>query len=125
MTNVYLWLDDIRDPKDWINCGDRLRNRVIWCHSVNEAIRTYCTWGNDLNDEDVRLVGISLDHDAGDYASEGGDYIKFLDWLEEHYPCDFSKITWEIHSMNPVGIENMERIIKKNGGYCVQRILVR
>ena len=39
---------------------------------------------------------IDIDHDASDYASDGGDYIKLLDWLEEtgrNYPI-------RIHSMN-------------------------
>lgn len=42
---------------------------------------------------------------------DGGDYIKLLDWFEEtgrNYPI-------HIHSMNPVGVENMRRIIKRNG----------
>ena len=26
---------------------------------------------------------IDIDHDAGDYACDGGDYIRLLDWLEE------------------------------------------
>lgn len=54
---------------------------------------------------------IDLDHDAGGYANDGGDYIKLLDWLEEtgrNYPI-------RIHSMNPVGVENMKRIIQRNG----------
>lgn len=41
----------------------------------------------------------------------GGDYIKLLDYLEEterNYPI-------RIHSMNPVGVENMRRIIRRNG----------
>lgn len=41
----------------------------------------------------------------------GGDYIKILDWLEKtgrNYPI-------RIHSMNPVGVENMRRIIRRNG----------
>ena len=53
---------------------------------------------------------IDIDHDAGDYANEGGDYIKLLDWLEEtnrNYPI-------RIHSQNPVGIQNMRRIIQRN-----------
>ena len=48
---------------------------------------------------------------AGDYVSDGGDYITILNWLEEtgrSYPI-------HIHSMNSVGVENMRRIIKKNG----------
>ena len=54
---------------------------------------------------------IDIDHDAGDYASDGGDYIKLLDWLEEtgrNYPI-------RIHSQNPVGVANMRRIIQRNG----------
>ena len=60
------------------------------------------TYGSEL---------ISIDHDAGDYACDGGDYIRFLDWLEEtgrNYPI-------RIHSMNPVGVANMRRIIERNG----------
>ena len=47
----------------------------------------------------------------GDYAKDGGDYIRLLDWLEEtgrNYPI-------RIHNMNPIGAENMRRIIRKNG----------
>jgi hypothetical protein len=54
---------------------------------------------------------IDIDHDAGDYASDGGDYIKLLDWLEEtgrNYPI-------RIHSQNPVGVQNMRAIIQRNG----------
>lgn len=53
---------------------------------------------------------IDINHDAGDYAQYGGDYIKLLDWLEEtgrNYPI-------RIHSMNPVGVANMRQIIKRN-----------
>ena len=68
-------------------------------------------------------VELSLDHDAGIYARHGGDYIKILDWLErksEEYLCDWDKfikenITFHLHTANPVGRENMRRIIKKNG----------
>jgi hypothetical protein len=58
---------------------------------------------------DIELIDI--DHDAGDYASDGGDYIRLLDWLEEtgrNYPI-------RIHSANPVGVQNMRAIIRKNG----------
>ena len=51
-----------------------------------------------------------IDIDAGDYYKDGGDFIKLLDWLEEthrNYPI-------HIHSMNPVGIQNMRRIIERN-----------
>lgn len=54
---------------------------------------------------------IDIDHDAGEYVRFGGDYIKLLDWLEatgRKYPI-------RIHSMNPVGVANMRRIIERNG----------
>jgi hypothetical protein len=54
---------------------------------------------------------IDIDHDAGDAATHGGDYIKLLDWLEEtgrNYPI-------HIHSQNPVGVQNMRAIIERNG----------
>jgi hypothetical protein len=54
---------------------------------------------------------LDLDHDAGDYVSDGGDYIEILNWLEEYMICYFPI---RIHSMNPVGVENMRRIIQRN-----------
>ena len=54
---------------------------------------------------------IDIDHDAGDYAKDGGDFINLLTWLEQtgrNYPI-------RIHTMNPVGAENMRKIIRKNG----------
>lgn len=59
----------------------------------------------------VAEIELSVDHDAGDHATDGGDYIKLLDWLEEtgrNYPI-------RIHSMNLVGRENMRAIIQRNG----------
>lgn len=69
---------------------------------------------------------IALDHDAGDYVREGGDFIEVLKelerlcrsgnalkrayWLEHCINYRFS-----LHSANTVGIENMRAIIKRNG----------
>ena len=61
------------------------------------------------NRREIELIDI--DHDSGDYNIDGGDYIRLLDWLEEtgrNYPI-------RIHSQNPVGVENMRRIIQRNG----------
>lgn len=91
-----LWIDDCRPAP----------TGYIWFKSVNEVKewirRIEYTWGIEL---------IDIDHDAGDYACDGGDYIAILNWLEEtgrNYPI-------RIHSMNPVGRENMRRIIERNG----------
>ena len=98
-----IWIDDVRPaPIDY-----------VWCHTVNEAkskILAYeCLKELGFLDMDIELI--DLDHDAGDFVNEGGDYIRILDWLEEtgrNYPI-------RIHSMNPVGVANMRRIIEKNG----------
>lgn len=93
-----LWIDDVRpapEGKDWGQI--RSVNTAKWAIEYWE----YLGFPIDL---------IDIDHDAGDYANDGGDYIKLLDWLEEtgrNYPI-------RIHSMNPVGVENMRAIIQRN-----------
>lgn len=97
MSQLKLWIDDIREsPNDY-----------IWIKSVNEAKRIIETNKFDS-------IIIDLDHDAGDYATDGGDYIKLLDWLEFMNIVDNS-FTFHIHSMNPVGVQNMRNIIEHNG----------
>ena len=112
-----LWIDDVRPaPAGY-----------IWCKSVGEAESTildYEWYINGILDEldyerldyiganDAGTIEINdIDHDAGDYAQFGGDYIKLLDWLEaNHYNYPI-----RIHSMNPVGVANMRAIIERNG----------
>lgn len=92
-----LWIDDVRPAPEGYE----------WCSTVNIAIAAIELW-EDLP-EGIELIDI--DHDAGDFACDGGDYIRLLDWLEEtgrDYPI-------RIHSMNPVGVANMRRIIERNG----------
>lgn len=105
-----LWIDDVRPAPEG----------YLWCKTVNCAktvIQGFGGRANKLREKgytgellhDIELIDI--DHDAGDYACNGGDYIKLLDWLEEtgrNYPI-------RIHSMNPVGVANMRAIIERNG----------
>lgn len=100
-----LWIDDVRPAPEGYK----------WCRSVNLAISDIKRLEQFLDlsegDEWFKIELIDIDHDAGDYAFDGGDYIKLLDWLEEtgrNYPI-------RIHSMNSVGRENMRRIIQRNG----------
>lgn len=60
---------------------------------------------------------MSLDHDSGDFNYQGGDYIELLKWLEEKQHIENWKIPtkFHLHTANPVGVENMRRIIQKNG----------
>lgn len=100
-----LWIDDVRPAPAGF----------IWARTVNRAkeiiIDNEESLEVNLGKSTYRIDVIDIDHDAGDFAKDGGDYIKLLDWLEEtgrNYPI-------RIHSMNPVGVENMRRIIQKNG----------
>ena len=109
-----LWIDDIRPAPEG----------YIWCKSVNEAKEAILSYEqyiagildeldyydlDYLSHDDDGIVYIDIDHDAGDYGPP--DYIALLDWLEEtgrNYPI-------RIHSQNAVGVENMRRIIERNG----------
>ena len=88
-----IWVDDIRPvPPGYIGTK-----------SVNETIRII----EESIKEGFEIELLDLDHDLGDYASDGGDAIKILDYLVEKelfYPV-------RIHTANPVGRANMERMI--------------
>ena len=101
-----IWVDDVRPAPEG----------YTWCRSVDETKLVIVHSEICLNDnfelaKERTIELIDMDHDAGDYAYDGGDYIRILDWLEEtgrNYPI-------RIHSQNPVGVQNMRRIIEKNG----------
>lgn len=102
---MYIWVDDIRPAPDG----------YVWCKTVNEA-KHIITCVNSMRNIECHdylpTIGIlDLDHDAGDYATYGGDYIEILNWLEKQG----WSIPIRLHTMNPVGKENMRRIIQKNG----------
>lgn len=94
-----LWIDDVRPAPD--------ETEYLWIRTVYQAVDSIV-----LREEDgYPFELIDIDHDAGDFASAGGDYIKLLDWLEEtgrNYPI-------RIHSQNVVGRMNMEAICRRNG----------
>lgn len=97
-----IWIDDVRaEPEGYLWCRtvNKAKEAIIFAEEVLFKVRP-----------DKTIEVIDIDHDAGDCAWDGGDYIKLLDWLEEtgrNYPI-------RIHSMNPVGVENMRRIIQRN-----------
>lgn len=101
-----IWIDDVRPaPNDY---------EYIWAKSVDEAkleIKNIEFYSSVESGKWLAITLIDIDHDAGDYAEDGGDYIKLLDWLEEtgrNYPI-------RIHSMNVVGRMNMLAICERNG----------
>lgn len=104
-----LWIDDMRPAPEG----------YIWARSTHDAILIIEAYSKFLDYMCCRIEEpqtlpwfdvIDIDHDAGDYADHGGDFIKVLYWMEEHH----LKAPIHIHSMNPVGVENMRRIIQRN-----------
>ncbi len=89
-----IYLDDVRvAPKGY-----------VLAKSVNQAIRLI-----EQYEKTEKIEIIDLDHDLGDYAKDGGDGIKLLDYLVENqkfYPV-------KLHTMNPVGRDNMQRVINR------------
>lgn len=90
-----IWVDDLRPvPEGYVGTK-----------SVNETIKII----EKAENEGIRIEFLDLDHDLGDYAPDGGDAIKILDFLAERgtfYPI-------KIHTANPVGRANMERMIQR------------
>jgi len=93
-----IWVDDLRPvPQGYEGAK-----------SVNEAIALI----EEAESRGIEIEVLDLDHDLGDYYSDGGDVIKLLDWLAERetfYPV-------EIHTANPVGRANMERMLARYWG---------
>ena len=89
-----LWIDDVRPAPEG----------YYWLRTVIDAKFLINTIGDQIE-------LIDIDHDAGDYVSDGGHYIKLLEWLEEtgrNYPI-------HIHSNNQINLLWMREIIKRNG----------
>ena len=97
-----LWVDDMRRPPsdDW-----------IWVQCTQQAISTiFYMYERNMHDDTIL---IDLDHDAGEFVKYGGDYIEILNWLEREGIVDTGYF-FHIHSMNPVGVQNMRAIIEHN-----------
>ena len=91
-----LWLDDMRLPPD---------GSYMTAYSVKQAIGMLIA-ARVANDT---VEVIDLDHDLGNYARDGGDGIKLLDWcIENNF---FPPV--RLHTMNPVGYQNMQRTIQR------------
>ena len=100
-----IWIDDIRPAPDG----------YIWCKNIESAISKISMGMRNNN-----LELISLDHDSGTSIEHfcGKDFIMILNQMEfwqNEGKYDFTNIPIRIHSANPVGVENMRRIIERNG----------
>lgn len=92
MEPIYLWLDDVRPMPE---------HYTHWAKTYQEAIDLLLTG---------KVVEISLDHDLGDYQKTGYDVAK---WIEEQAHAGLlEKIRCKVHSMNPVGKENIKAALR-------------
>lgn len=93
-----LWANDIAPNGDF--------SQYYWCSSVNEAKQIILQHEN--NQQPFELIEINPE--ACTYSFDGGDYINLINWLEEtnrDYPI-------RIYNDNPVIVEQIRRIIKRN-----------
>lgn len=92
-----LWLDDIRKvPEGYTHHAKSVNKAKVLIEDAEAA------------NEMIELL--DLDHDLGYYAlTDGGDGIRLLDWLVERgtfYPV-------RLHTANPVGRMNMQRVLNR------------
>lgn len=93
-----LWLDDIRNPAQYMYGGLYFDDTVVWAKDLEQA----CTA--------VKTNGLPsfmyLDHDLGPHE----DAMMFLHWLVRDYPGGPIP-KWSFLTANPVGRENMDSLL--------------
>lgn len=108
---VKIWVDDIRPKPDDYDFHVKSVFGFIYLLGKLSVTQRY------------NPILINLDHDAGVYAVEGGDYIKILEFLEANLAgagCSADTIRVCFHSGNPVGVKNMRRIV--NHSDCMMEV---
>lgn len=91
---IYIYIDDMRQP---------LIPGAIWVKSYDEAIAALTA----LSPNSIFPLVMDFDHDLGE-GKTGYDIAKWL--VEYNY---FGK--FRIHSMNPVGANNIRQLLKHYG----------
>jgi len=99
-TNIRLFLDDIRDPKEY-GLHD-----VFWVKNYNDAIKELKTG---------KVTWISFDHDLGEDkpgvpSKSGYDVAKFIE--EALFNKEIPLPEWQIHSANPKGRQDITMAMK-------------
>jgi hypothetical protein len=106
-----LFLDDIRFPED-VKYPYGRYNNVIICRSFDDAVWTVKHHGAPNF--------ISFDHDLADVHYITGDGEKtgytfakwFCDWVIDNDVSLRSSFDYYVHSMNPVGAENIRSYMR-------------
>lgn len=95
-----IWLDDLRPAPDG----------YMWFKSVNDA-KSFI----DSKKDRLCIFMLDLDHDLGDYAYDGGDAIRLIEWLlwNGYHEMNWIRFIFNFHTMNPVGRENMKALVDR------------
>ncbi len=98
----YVYVDDVRIM------DEEFRQYLRMQKIVPITIREYDCVIAFLEDMRGSEIYIDLDHDLGESGS-GYDICKYI--VENNYPL----VGFHIHSMNPVGAENMRQLLEHYG----------
>lgn len=114
---MYVWLDDLR-PIPEINVRHCVREEPEFGMNTYITYRAksvnYAKLLLEMAIKQNRYDGylLDLDHDLGDFAEDGGDAYKLILWMIENgYTTE--KFKFRLHTMNPVGKENMQQLIDR------------
>ena len=96
----FIWLDDVREIPNYYKEKYGRKYRVARTASFAVfLLKYYASCENNIH--------ISFDHDLGEKKT-GYDVAKYI--VKHQIPCTFS-----IHSMNPVGVENIRQLMTHYG----------
>ena len=100
MKTLLIYLDDLRPmPKSYLSANCELRV----CKNYQSAVAAIYEHFNHFENDLI----VDLDHDLGEFKT-GYDFCKFL--VSNGITGKF-----HIHSMNPVGRENMQQLLSHFG----------
>lgn len=95
---IYIYIDDMRQP---------LIPNALWVKSYDEAIAALIDITDLMDIDDSISLVMDFDHDLGERKT-GYDIAKWL--IDNGYIGKF-----RIHSMNPVGVNNIRQLLKHYG----------
>ena len=120
LSAVFLFLDDIREPEH----AYEYTKQEIFLKQKWEVVRNFDEFKSYIEKNGMPFF-ISFDHDLADeHYVQSVDYGSFKEktgydcakWLVEYCMSQGEQLPeYQVHSMNPVGVQNMKRVCKEAG----------
>ena len=112
--NYYIYIDDIREDSRWFNTH---LDGKIWTPFIARNYEETIDFLTQIRDSEAEVI-LDLDHDLGELEEMSGEPFNGLSeydicrYIVEHqYPL----VGFHIHSMNPVGAQNMRQLLTHAG----------